>query len=112
MRTEGCLNRNPYGIGRLGGWKMVQKRHPESNLFALSPAAFAPRQVQFDALRRLGGEFAIDMSRQLTRNVPPEHSYPFVPIRLFNPSASILWARLKRDATVPMEQWRICAICS
>ena len=91
---------------------MVQKRHAESDLFALDAAAFALRHVQFHTLRLTGCEFAIDLSRKLTRNVPAKHSYPFVPLRLFNRSARILWPRLKRDATVPMEQWSTYAICS
>ena len=91
---------------------MVEHRHSESGLFALQPAAFTSRQVQFDALCFLRYEFAIDIGGQLMRNVSIEHRYLFVRAKLFNRSASILWPLLKREATVPIEQCSTCAIWS
>jgi hypothetical protein len=98
------LDRCPYGVGRIGRRKIVEHRHPELDLFVLVPAALALRQVQFGALCVARAEFTVNMSRQLMGNVPVKHFHFVAPTEAFKYSASILWPRLRRDATVPMEQ--------
>jgi hypothetical protein len=104
IRKKLSLDGTPDRIRRLGGREMIEQRHPQPDLFALRPAGFALFQMQFDAARLARSEFAFDLRGQLIQNVLAEHRYPFWPIRLFNRPASILCPRLKREATVPIEQ--------
>src|SRR5439155_19693136 len=55
---------------------------------------------------------AVDVSRKPPRDMAGKHCHPFVPIKTFSRSASILCPRLSLEATVPMEQCKAFAICS
>jgi hypothetical protein len=104
MFLECRFDRRPYRIGRLDRRQMLEQFHSKSDLLAFRPAIRAARLMPLDLSGLLRAELAIDMSRDLTRNMPCKHRYPLVSIKLLSRSARILCPRLNLDATVPMEQ--------
>jgi len=83
---------------------MIEQFKSKSDLLAFRPAICTASQMPLDLSNLLRIKFAVDMSRELARNVPREHRYPLVSMRLLSRSARILCPRLSLDATVPMEQ--------
>jgi len=112
MFLKRCLDRRPYRIGSLGRGKMFKNFHSKSDLLAFRSTFCALLQMELDLPSLLTGEFAIDMSCELSPNVPRNHRYALVLIKSFSRSARILCPRLSLDATVPMEQCSAFAICS
>jgi hypothetical protein len=90
---------------------MFKNFHSKSDLLAFRSTFCALRQVDLHLLSLLPPEFAVNMSCELSPNMP-KHRYALVLIKSFSRSARILCPRLSLDATVPMEQCSAFAICS
>src|ERR1700693_2959605 len=91
---------------------MFKNFHSKSDLIAFRSTFRALRQVDLHLPSLLPAEFAVDLSCELTPNMPRKHRYALVLIKSFSRSARILCPRLSLDATVPMEQCSAFAICS
>src|SRR6202035_1017760 len=91
---------------------MFEDFHSKSDLLPIRSTFCTARHMELDLTSLLPAEFAVDMSCELTPNMPRNHRYALVLIKSLSRSARILCPRLSLDATVPMEQCSAFAICS